>query len=70
MPTAADHEKRSLIQWLWAEMARAAGRAYPHLDLEALDLPSIHDPQRLLRDLEDDRRRAVQQARLFPWRCS
>ena len=42
-------------------------RSY-QIDLEALDLASLRDLQRLLRDLEDDRRRAVQQARLFPWR--
>ena len=63
----ANHEKPRLIQWLRAEVARATGRAY-RIDLEALDLPSLRDLQRLLRDLEDDRRRAVQQARLFPWK--
>ena len=62
-----EHEKRRLIQWLRAEVARATGRAY-RIDLEALDLASLRDLQRLLRDLEDERRRAVQQARLFPWR--
>jgi len=61
-----DQHKRCLIQHLRAEIART-GRAY-RIDLEALDLTSLRDLQRLLRDLEDDRRRAVQQARLFPWR--
>ena len=65
MPT--DYERHRLIQWLRADVARVTGRAY-RIDLEALDLPSLRDLQRLLRDLEDDRRRAVQQARLFPWR--
>ena len=64
----ANHEKPRLIQWLRAEVARATGRAY-HIDLEALDLASLRALQRLLRNLEDDRCRAVQQARLFPWRC-
>ena len=63
-----EHEKRRLIQWLRAEVARATGRAY-RIDLDALDLASLRDLQRLLRDLEDERRRAVQQARLFPWKC-
>ena len=62
----ADHERHRLIRQLQAEIARV-GRNY-RIDLEALDLPSLRDLQRLLRDLEDDRRRAVQQARLFPWR--
>ena len=61
---AADHEKRRLIQWLRAEITRT-GRVY-RIDLEGLDLPCLRDLQRLLRDLEDDRRRAVQQARLSP----
>ena len=65
---AADYDKRSLIQWLRAEMARAAGRAYPRLDLDALDLDSLRDLQRLLRDLDAERRMAVQRARMMPWR--
>jgi len=63
-----DHEKRRLIQWIRVEVIRTTGRAY-RIDLEALDLHSLRDLQRRLRDLEDDRRLAVQQARLFPWRC-
>ena len=62
----ADHERHRLIRQLRAEIARA-GRNYC-IDLEALDLASLRALQRLLRDLEDDRRRAVQQARLYPWR--
>jgi len=65
---AADYDKRSLIQWLRAEMARAAGRAYPRLDLDALDLDSLRELQRLLRDLDAERRMAVQRARMMPWR--
>ena len=60
----ADHAKFSLIRRLRAQIART-GRAY-HIDLEALDLTSLCDLQRLLRDLEDDRRRDVQQARIYP----
>ena len=62
----ADAHCRDLIRQLQAMIART-GRRY-QIDLEALDLASLRDLQRLLRDLEDDRRRAVQQARLFPWR--
>ena len=62
-----EHEKRRLIQWLRAEVARATGRAY-RIDLDALDLASLRDLERPLRDLEYDRRRDVEQARIFPWR--
>ena len=64
MPT--DHAKHSLIRRLRAHIART-GRAY-RIDLEALDLDSLRDLERLLRDLEYDRRRDVEQARIFPWR--
>lgn len=64
---AVDYEKRRLIQWLRAEMTRAAGRTYTRIDLEALDMDSLHDLQRLLRDLDAERRMAVQRARLRPW---
>jgi hypothetical protein len=64
----AEHDKRQVIRWLRAEMARGAGRRY-RIDLEALDLPSLRELQRLLRDLTDERRRAVQRARIFPWRA-
>ena len=63
-----DYDKRRIIQWLRAEMARAAGRTYPRLDLEALDMDSLRELQRLLRDLEAERRMAVQRARMLPWR--
>jgi len=65
---AGEYDKRCLIQWLRAEMARAAGRAYPRLDLDALDMDSLRELQRLLRDLDSERRAAVQQARMTPWR--
>jgi hypothetical protein len=63
-----DYEKQQLIQWLRAEMARAAGRSYPRLDLDALDKDSLRELQRLLRDLDAERRMAVQRARMTPWR--
>ena len=65
---AGDYDKARLIQWLRAEMARAAGRAYPRLDLDALDMEGLRELQRLLRDLDAERRMAVQRARMTPWR--
>ena len=62
MPT--DHHRRTLIRQIQAQIA-CTGRNY-NIDLEALDLASLRDLQRLLRDLEDDRRRAVEQARIYP----
>ena len=58
--------KLDAIRQLRAQLARL-GRNY-RIDLEALDLASLHELQRLLRDLEDERRRVAQRARLYPWR--
>ena len=58
--------KLDAIRQLQAQLARL-GRLY-RIDFDALDLASLHELQRLLRDLEDERRRAVQQARINPWR--
>ena len=65
---AGDYDKRRLIQWLRAEMARGAGRVYPRLALDALDMDSLRELQRLLRDLDAERRMAVRRARMTPWR--
>ena len=64
MPTSP--AKLTAIRQLQALLARL-GRNY-RIDFDALDLASLHELQRLLHDLEDERRRAVQQARLCPWR--
>jgi hypothetical protein len=64
-----DYEKRRLVEWLRAEMTRQAGRRYL-IDLEALDLKSLRELQRLLRDLDAEARMAAQRARMFPWRTS
>ena len=64
---ASEHDKRRLVDGLRAVIQRATGRRY-RIDLEALDPESLRDLRRLLRDLEDERRRAVQQARMMPWR--
>ena len=61
-------DKRQLIQWLEATAARTTGRRY-QVRWDALDVGSLRELQRLLRDLETERQRAVQQARLMPWRC-
>ena len=62
-----DYERRRLAEWLRADMARATGRAY-RIDLDRLDTESLRELQRLLRDLDAERRMAVQRARLTPWR--
>ncbi|MBW2737103.1 MAG: hypothetical protein JRH20_32380 [Deltaproteobacteria bacterium] len=63
----SEHEKRRLVDWLRAEMNRQAGRRYL-IDLEAIDLKSLRELQRLLRDLDDEKRMAAQRARIYPWR--
>ena len=62
----ASPAKLDAILQLQAQLART-GRLY-RIDLDALDLASLRELQRLLRDLEDERGRAVQQARINPWR--
>jgi hypothetical protein len=62
----AEHEKRRLVEWLRAELARATGRRY-RIDLDALDVQSLRELQRLLRDLDHERQAAVNRARLMPW---
>lgn len=65
---AGEYDRRRLIEWLRAEMARATGRRYDRLNLDALDMESLRELQRLLRDLDAERRMAVQRARMMPWR--
>jgi hypothetical protein len=65
----AEHEKRRLVEWLRAELARATGRRY-RIDLGALDAESLRELQRILRDLEHEKQAAVNRARLTPWRTS
>ena len=61
------HEKRRIVEWLLAELARATGRRY-RIDLHALDVESLRELQRVLRDLDHERQAAVNRARLLPWR--
>jgi hypothetical protein len=62
-----DYQKRRLVEWITAEITRATGRRY-RLRLDALDDESLRELQRLLRDLDHEKKMAVQQARLQPWR--
>ena len=64
---AGEHEKRRLVDWLRAKMNRQAGRRYL-IDLESLDIKSLRELQRLLRDLDAEQRMAAQRARMWPWR--
>jgi hypothetical protein len=63
----SEHEKRRLVDWIRAEINRQAGRRYL-IDFEALDLKSLRELQRLLRDVDDEKRMAAQRARMMPWR--
>jgi len=58
--------KRHLIAVLEGEIARSTGRRN-QLALSALDERSLHELQRLLRDLEADKQSALRRARIFPW---
>ena len=62
-----EHEKRRLVEWLRAELARAPGRRY-RIDLDGLDVECLREVQRLLRDLDYEKQAAVNRARLMPWR--
>ena len=61
------YDKRRLIEWLRAETARATGRRY-QIDLDALDVQSLRELVRLVRDLEHEKHAAVNRARMTPWR--
>ncbi len=61
-----EHEKRPLVEWLRADLARATGRRY-RIDLDGLDVESLRELQRLLRDLDNEKQSAVNCARLMPW---
>jgi hypothetical protein len=63
---AGDHERRQLVEWLRAEMARATGRSY-RIALDQLDRESLRELQRLLRDIDNERQAAVRDVRLYPW---
>jgi hypothetical protein len=54
----AEHEKRRLVEWLRAETARATRHRY-RIGLDALDVESLRELQRLLRDLDHEKQAAV-----------
>jgi hypothetical protein len=62
-----EHDKRRLIEWLRAETARATGRRHA-IKYEALDVDSLRELVRLIRDLEHERQAARNRARMMPWR--
>lgn len=64
---APDMKVRRLIAWLRAETARATGRRY-QIDFDALDVQSLRELVRLVRDLEHEKQAAVNRARMMPWR--
>jgi hypothetical protein len=64
-----EHDKRRLIEWLRAETARATGRRHA-IKFETLDVESLRELVRLVRDLEHEKQAAVNRARMTPWRMS
>ena len=51
-----EHETRRLVEWLRYR-----------IDLDALDVESLRELQRLLRDLDHEKQAAVNRARMMPW---
>ena len=65
--TTGNYDKRRLIEWLRAETAGAIGRRY-QIDFDALDVQSLRELVRLIRDLDHEKQAAVNRARMMPWR--
>jgi len=65
--TTRNYDKRRLTEWLRAETARATGRRY-QIDFDALDVQSLRELVRLIRDLDHEKQAAVNRARMMPWR--
>ncbi len=63
-----NHEKRQLVRWIRAEISRQTGRRYEKIVFEAMEVEGLRDFQRLLRDLDAERRMAIQRAQMTPWR--
>jgi len=62
-----ERAKRDFIRWIETEISRTTGRRY-RIDLNALDLQSLRDVQRLLRDLDSEKTQAINKAKFLPWR--
>jgi hypothetical protein len=60
-------EKHQLIRAIQAEIGHATGRRY-QIDLNVLDMQSLLDLLRLLRDLDTEKQLAKNRSRLMPWR--
>jgi hypothetical protein len=56
------NDKPVLVRWLVAEFGRMTGRRY-RIDWAALDVASLREVQRLLLDLEHEKRIAANRAR-------
>ena len=65
--TTGTYDKRRLIEWLRAETARATGRRY-QIDFDSLDVQSLRELVRLVRDLEHEKQAAVKRSRMMPGR--
>jgi hypothetical protein len=63
----ADRTQRDLTRWIEAEISRTTGRRY-RISLQALDVQSLREFQRLFRDLETEKQQAATQVRMYPWR--
>jgi hypothetical protein len=61
------YDKRRLIEWLRAETVRATGGVY-RVDFDTLDVQSLRELVRLIRDLDHEKQAAENRARLMPWR--
>jgi hypothetical protein len=60
-------DKRQLVNIVGREARRLTGREY-QIDWPLLDLDSLREVQRLLRDLEFEKTAAVTRAKRMPWR--
>jgi hypothetical protein len=60
-------EKRQLIQAIVSMLRHKTGRQY-RIELDALDLESLRELLRALRDFETEARMQISLARRMPWR--
>jgi hypothetical protein len=60
-------EKRALITKIRTELRQRTGREYG-IEWGVLDIMSLRELGRAIRDLEDEHINAVGKARLLPWR--
>jgi hypothetical protein len=58
---------RQLVAIVNGEIGRATNRRY-RINLDALDDESLRELQRLLRDLDYEKRTAASRAQTMPWR--